>query len=266
MNGGSPRCLALHGLGGTPEELRWPLTALRAAGVLTEAPLLPGHGASEAAYLASGYDEWRALILERYRILCSGGPILLLGYSLGGLLALEAVRQCLRLRLPLPAGLLVLSTPLSFAVRSREAGLFFRWLSVLARLPLPVRPLPVLRCPRRSAASREVAPWRGFETCLSLRHVLEMERASRALLPLLERCHMPLLFMQLRHDTRCPPVNAGRWLEHWGGTARAEVVACRSRHGGHLIPTHVESRELVAARAVDFARSAFGLATLGGHR
>ena len=64
MNG-APFCLALHGLGGTPEELRSPLAALEAAGVRTEAPLLPGHGASEAAYLASSYADWRALALER---------------------------------------------------------------------------------------------------------------------------------------------------------------------------------------------------------
>lgn len=264
MNGGTPCCLALHGLGGTPEELRWPLEALRAAGVWTEAPLLPGHGATEAAYLASCYDGWRALALERYRLLCARGPILLLGYSLGGLLALEAVRQALRVRWPRPAGLIILATPLSFAVRSDEAGLFFRLLPVLARLPLPGRLFPVLRCPRRSAASREVAPWRGFETCLSLRHVLEMERAARRLRPWLARCRMPLLFMQLRHDTRCPPVNAARWLEYWGGSALAEVLTSRGGHGGHLVPTHAESRDRVAARAVDFARSAFGLATLNG--
>ncbi|WP_299395948.1 alpha/beta fold hydrolase [uncultured Desulfovibrio sp.] len=265
MNG-APFCLALHGLGGTPEELRSPLAALEAAGVRTEAPLLPGHGASEAAYLASSYADWRALALERYRARCGGGPILLLGYSLGGLLALEIVRRALRLGLPLPVGLIVLSTPLSFAVRTREARFFFRALPLLARLPLPGRLFPALRCPPRSAASREVAPWRGFETCLSLRHVLEMERASRKLRPWLGRCRMPLLFMQLRHDDRCPPANAAQWLENWGGPALVEVLTARSGHGGHLVPTHAESRDIVAARVADFARSALGLATFGGHR
>ena len=61
----TPICLALHGLGGTPEELRLPLAAIRAAGVTTEAPLLPGHGSTEAAYLTSCYADWRALALER---------------------------------------------------------------------------------------------------------------------------------------------------------------------------------------------------------
>ena len=313
----TPICLALHGLGGTPEELRLPLAAIRAAGVTTEAPLLPGHGSTEAAYLTSCYADWRALALERYRALCARGPVLLLGYSLGGLLALEAVRRAVLGGLPEPVGLIVLSTPLSFAVSSREAGLFFRMLPLLARLPLPAGLFPVLRCPprsaskppaarsppptagappatrastwrwrrawrarrsptpasafatawpTRSAASREDAPWRGFETCLHLRHVLEMERAAQRLRPWLPRCRMPLLFMQLRHDDRCPSANAAQWLEKWGGSACAEVLAARSRHGGHLVPVHVESRDRVAARAADFARSAFGLATLDGHR
>ncbi|MDM8215375.1 alpha/beta fold hydrolase [Desulfovibrio piger] len=262
----APVCLALHGLGGTPEELRLPLAAIRATGVETEAPLLPGHGSTEAAYLASCYADWRALALERYRALCARGPVLLLGYSLGGLLALEAARRALLGGLPEPVGLIVLSTPLSFAVSSREAGLFFRVLPLLARLPLPAGLFPVLRCPPRSAASREDAPWQGFETCLHLRHVLEMERAARGLRSWLPRCRMPLLFMQLRHDDRCPPSNAAQWLEKWGGSACAEVLAARSRHGGHLVPVHVESRDRVAARAADFARSAFGLATLDRHR
>lgn len=262
----TPICLALHGLGGTPEELRLPLAAIGAAGVTTEAPLLPGHGSTETAYLASSYADWRALTLERYRALCARGPVLLLGYSLGGLLALEAARRAALGGLPEPVGLMVLSTPLSFAVSSREAGLFFRMLPLLARLPLPACLFPVLRCPPRSEASREDAPWQGFETCLHLRHVLEMERAARSLRSWLPRCRMPLLFMQLRHDDRCPPSNAAQWLENWGGSARAEVLAVRSRHGGHLVPVHMESRDRVAARAADFARSAFGLATLGGHR
>ena len=112
----TPICLALHGLGGTPEELRLPLAAIRAAGVTTEAPLLPGHGSTEAAYLASCYADWRALALERYRALCARGPVLLLGYSLGGLLALEAVRRAVLGGLPEPVGLIVLSTPLSVAM------------------------------------------------------------------------------------------------------------------------------------------------------
>lgn len=261
-----PCCLALHGLGGSPEELRQPLAALERAGVRVDAPLLPGHGGSEAAYLASGYADWRALALERYRTLCAGGPVLLLGYSLGGLLALDCTVAALRQCLPLPVGLIVLATPLSFAVHTREASPFFRLLPVLARLPLPGGLFPVLRCPPRSAASRETAPWQGFESCLHLRHVLEMERAARRLRPWLSQCHMPLLFMQLRHDDRCPPVNAAHWLAEWGGTAQAEVLEVRSRHGGHLVPAHAESRDAVAARAVDFARSAFGLATLGGRR
>lgn len=262
---GAPCCLALHGLGGSPEELAAPIAALEAAGLRVEAPLLPGHGASEAAYLASGYADWRALALERYRALCGRGPVLLLGYSLGGLLALEIARQSLRLGLPQPAGLAALSTPLTFAVRAREAALFFRLLPLLARLPFPGRLLPALRCPPRSEASRAVAPWRGFETCLHLRHVLEMERAARGLRPWLPRFSMPLLFMQLRHDDRCAPRNAALWLELWGGPARAEILAPRSRHGGHLVTTHAESRDIVAARTADFARSLPGLASLNGH-
>jgi carboxylesterase len=53
-------CLLLHGLGGTPDELTPLAQRLAAAGLRVSTPLLPGPGASEAAWLASAYGQWRA--------------------------------------------------------------------------------------------------------------------------------------------------------------------------------------------------------------
>ncbi|MFT3959450.1 MAG: alpha/beta fold hydrolase [Desulfovibrio sp.] len=106
------RCLILHGLAGSPFEVRPVADALEAAGHIAVCPVLPGHAASEEEYLASSYTQWldcaRAAYLDQY----ADGPVLLAGYSLGGLLALNIAAEAAEGRLPAPAGLLLLATPL----------------------------------------------------------------------------------------------------------------------------------------------------------
>ena len=95
-------CLILHGLAGSPFEVRPMAEALEAAGHVAVCPVLPGHAASEEEYLTSSYSQWLDCARAAYLDQCSGGPALLAGYSLGGLLALD--RQGLRRAEPLPPG------------------------------------------------------------------------------------------------------------------------------------------------------------------
>ena len=98
--------LLLHGFPGTPAELRPLGEVLAAAGVSALAPLLPGFGPAmhqlanvgEAEWLASAGEAWAGV---RARNL----PTLLVGYSMGGALAL-------RLAAEWPPDRLVLVAPL----------------------------------------------------------------------------------------------------------------------------------------------------------
>ncbi|SDF62415.1 alpha/beta hydrolase [Desulfovibrio legallii] len=254
-------CLLLHGLGGTPDELTPLAQRLAAAGLRVSTPLLPGHGASEAAWLASAYGQWRAAARAAYAACAAQGPTLLGGYSLGGLLALDlAVEAAAQApahgeELPAPAGLLAVATPLFLHHWRPFFTVGWRCLA----LPLWSRLTPVLRLPPRSAASRAVAPWRGFETVCSLRHLRQMAQAQARVRRGLGLLRAPLCVIQLWSDASCHPYNAW-YLARRAAAAptRLHLLPVRSPHGGHLPISHRESRETVAALAVEFARSLSG--------
>lgn len=253
----APRATALlfHGLAGTPFEMAPVAQALEAAGLTTQTPLLPGHGAGKDAYLAASFARWRAFAHAAYRRLSANGPLLLGGYSLGGILALDLAETAASEGLAPPLGLLLLATPLSFSawrpgLRLRGPG---SWRFRL--LPLAARLWPVLDVAPRSAAARATAPWHGHETVCCLRHFAEMETALRGIRRRLGRIRAPLCVIQLRHDASCPPGHAAWLLARCASDeAQLHLLRTQSPHGGHLPATHAESRERVAALCRAFAR------------
>lgn len=246
----SMRCLILHGLAGSPFEVRPVADALEAAGHVAVCPVLPGHAASEAEYLASSYAEWLDCVRAAYLDLCADGPVLLIGYSLGGLLALDMAAEAAQGRLPAPAGLLLLATPL-FLWRMHP---FFLADWRMPLLPLWNRLQPVRRVPPRSAASRAVAPWQGHETLCSYRQLQQLMQAQKRVRAALGNICVPLCAVQLCSDGVCPPFNASYLLEHCGSTdCCLHLLRVTNPHGGHLPTTHAESRERVAAIAAAFA-------------
>lgn len=252
-----PRAAALlfHGLAGTPFEMAPVAQALEAAGLTTHTPLLPGHGAGKDAYLAASFARWRAFAHAEYRRLSASGPLLLGGYSLGGILALDLAETAASEGLAPPLSLLLLATPLSFSawrpgLRLRGPG---SWRFRL--LPLAARLWPVLDVAPRSAAARATAPWRGHETVCCLRHFAEMETALRGIRRRLGLIRAPLCVIQLRHDASCPPGHAAWLLARCASVeAQLHLLRTQSPHGGHLPATHAESRERVAALCRAFAR------------
>lgn len=254
---GAPRATALlfHGLAGTPFEMAPVAQALEAAGLTTQTPLLPGHGAGKDAYLAASFARWRAFAHATYRRLSANGPLLLGGYSLGGILALDLAETAASEGLAPPLGLLLLATPLSFSawrpgLRLRGPG---SWRFRL--LPLAARLWPVLDVAPRSAAARATAPWHGHETVCCLRHFAEMDTALRGIRRRLGCIRAPLCVIQLRHDASCPPGHAAWLLARCASDeAQLHLLRTQSPHGGHLPATHAESRERVAALCRAFGR------------
>jgi len=109
-------CLLLHGLGGGPYELGRLLDALREAGFLVHAPVLPGHEGPGPRMPDSRWEDWFATTQEAYeRLVTSAGrPAVVLGFSTGGTLGL---RLALQERL---AGLVLLAPFLASLARPPE--------------------------------------------------------------------------------------------------------------------------------------------------
>lgn len=90
LSGGRTGCLLLHGFTSTPAELRPLGEALHRAGYTVHAPLLPGHGTVPEDLLNVKYEDWiegAQQGLNRLKQTCSS--VVVIGHSMGGLLALQ---------------------------------------------------------------------------------------------------------------------------------------------------------------------------------
>src|SRR5437588_11627070 len=104
--------LLLHGLTGTPLDMRPIADALVADGYTVSAPLLPGRGTRPADMETLSWEDWMSGALSAYDDLQAGHrEIVVGGLSAGGTMALDLA---LRRR---PAALLLYGTALALANR-----------------------------------------------------------------------------------------------------------------------------------------------------
>ena len=103
-------CLLIHGFSGSPPEMRWLGEYLAAKGVHVEGVRLAGHGTAPEELSDLTWRDWvRSAEEGLERIKREGRRIVLVGFSMGGLLAL---RLCLAN--PEVAGVVTISSPISF--------------------------------------------------------------------------------------------------------------------------------------------------------
>jgi carboxylesterase len=86
--------LLLHGLVGTPAEMRPLAEQLHQMGWTVDVPLLPGHGSEIDRLFETGADAWAAKVRESLDRLCAAhSPVVVVGHSVGGALALQIVAE-----------------------------------------------------------------------------------------------------------------------------------------------------------------------------
>src|SRR5882757_3700158 len=133
--------LVLHGITGTPYEVRPIAEALGRAGWSVQAPMLAGHGLTLGDLAVTTWPDWLAsaeAALDLLSAASGGRPVAVVGFSMGGLLALRLAR----LHPERIAALVVIAAPLrlrSFQVRGIRA---------LSRLPLNFQKLPYASVPK----------------------------------------------------------------------------------------------------------------------
>jgi carboxylesterase len=107
VGGSGPAVLCLHGLTGTPAEVRAPAELLAHDGFACVGPLLPGHGTTPEELAATPWQAWTECAERTFDILAeTHRRVYVLGLSAGGVVGLW-----LAARRPI-AGALILAAPL----------------------------------------------------------------------------------------------------------------------------------------------------------
>ncbi len=239
---GPDRVLLLHGLSGSPHEIRPFAGALAADGLAVRAPLLPGHDSVEALAAVRPGD-WTAAARAAFDDLARGARhVFVVGFSMGALLALHLCAE----RGPNVAAAVCLGTPLRLAPGSQLAVAGLRRLHRLvgARAFAPVaKGLPDVRLASEAVSNPGLM---AFPTP-ALAAFAELQRRTEAVLG---RVTCPLAIVHGRLDHTAPVGNVDR-LAAAVGSAHVEVrVLPRSFH---LVGVDLEA-DLAVAFVRDFLR------------
>ncbi len=201
-DGRAPCVLAFHGFGGTAAELTPLLESIARAGFAVDAALLPGHGTRVEGLQELTYEDWLGASRARARAAAERyGQVILLGFSLGSLLAMElAAEGAGGVR-----GLVVLGNALTLAPHSSIP------LGLADRLGIKVPDVYMVK-PRAGdlvdpASMGDLVSYDRHP----LRSAVEVYRAGRRVRGLVGRIACPTLVLHGRRDQVCPWTNA-TWL------------------------------------------------------
>jgi carboxylesterase len=245
LGGGRDAVLCLHGLTGTPYEVRPLGEAMAGRGLRAVGLLLPGHGGGPEALAASRCEDWLAEVGRVHRELCSEHErVAVVGLSLGGLLALALAAET---RVD---ALGAMGTPLR--MRSRA-----RWLLPVARLFSPMIPKRG-GSDIRDPAARARHPSMSVMPAASIRQLIRLQRRVRAGLP---RVTAPILVAHGRLDATAHPADARRILR---GVASPERELLWLPNSGHVLPVDYDGPLLARVLGDFLARPRAALRYVAG--
>jgi alpha-beta hydrolase superfamily lysophospholipase len=126
--------LLLHGLTDAPYSVKPIAEALKRLGYYTLAPRMPGHGTAPAGLTTAEWQDWMSVVRVAARHVASragpGKPLVLVGYSNGGALAVKYAQDALEgSGLPRPSRIVLMSPMIGltpFAGLARVASLLHR--------------------------------------------------------------------------------------------------------------------------------------------
>jgi carboxylesterase len=211
---GRAAALCLHGLTGTPYEVRPLAEAFSRAGIRALGPALPGHNRTPAELARIAHGEWLDAGREHLRSLRSRHErVFVVGVSLGGLLGLALAAEE-----PVDA-VVVVGTPLRFS----------RMLGALIPLLAPFVPYAKkrggsdIREPgaRSRHPSYDVMPLASVQELIRLQHLVRRR---------LSRVKAPILIAHGAHDRTARPSDARTILESVASAERELLVLEASAH------------------------------------
>lgn len=239
LGDGPDACLLLHGLTGSPAEMRPVGEALAAAGFRAVGPLLPGHGTTpEDLYTTTRADLLQA---AESALLSLGGArrIFLCGLSVGGLLAIHlAARSWIREGLPDFSAIALLAPAIEFA------GGTWLFANVLGRLP--ALPIVLSKGARDLAAANVDERGKAFGSydAIPMRWAAELRALSQDAQKLAHRVRAPALLLHGALDRTVSP-DASRKLARILASTQVEVRFLP--RSGHVLPLDAESEDVCRA-------------------
>jgi carboxylesterase len=248
---GDRGALVLHGLTGTPHEVRPFAEALADRGFAVRVPALAGH-ADLATLERTSWREWYAdaeAALDQTRAQ-AGRAVLVVGFSMGGLLALRLAA----LRAAEIAALAVLAVPLSlrpWQTRAITALARLRRTKLLSML-VGVRPKagPDVRIEREFAASPSLRgmPWPALAELVAL---------QREVVDLLPHVRAPLLVLHGRLDHTARVDDSARIVQAVASPRVERIVLPDSFHQlGLDVDREAAVRAVVEFAEAELARGA----------
>ncbi len=228
----APAVLCIHGLTGTPWEVRHPAEALARHGFACWGPVLPGHGTTPAELAKTPRSAWLEAVLGAWdELSIVHRRVYVMGLSLGGVLSL-ALSQ----RRPV-AGAVVMAAPLQ--------------LSLSVRLGVPLLRHLVRDVPKTPGILDDEARERhpGYDR-MPLSAVYELLRLASQVEANLGCITAPLQLIYSRRDETVRLDDAER-IRSGVGSAHSRIHYLED--SGHVLPVDRE-RDRVADEVVDFLR------------
>jgi carboxylesterase len=246
---GDVACLLLHGLTGSPAEVRPVGEALARAGFRAVAPLLPGHGTTPRDLMKVGRGQMLAAAADALRSLRDARRVFVCGLSMGALLSVElCARIAERDGAPGIAALALLAPAVRMARLSRV------YTEVIGRLPsLPIilgkgaRDIAVLA----AGGDQPAAPPDGSYQAIPWNWGRELRLLAEEALSAARLVHVPALLLHGSLDRTASPAGTQILRAALGGPTRVVLF----ERSGHVLPLDTEGPQ-VAREIVGFFQEA----------
>ncbi len=246
LPGSGVSALLVHGLTGTPYEMRYLGERLSAAGVRVFAVRLAGHGGTPEELGATSHDHWYESVVDGCeRLRAYGDPIVAVGLSAGGVLATRlALDQGEAL-----SGVAMLAPAffLPFWQRAALAGI-----KRLGAWPGSIYIRAAAGADIHDAAARQVHP---SARLMPLSAALSLCEMSAMVRPRLGRLAQPAMLVHSRRDHTCPFEKNVEYLMANLGSVRKRLVALEESY--HVITVDTD-KDRVSNEVLGFIRELLG--------
>jgi len=232
--------LLIHGLTGTPYEMRYLGERLAAAGVRVCGVRLAGHAGAPEELAAAGYDNWYESVVEGFeRLRTFGEPNVVVGLSAGAVLGM---RLALDQRRDV-AGIVLLSPGLFLP---RVAAMALTALKLLGPLAQRIFLHHSSGSDIHDAAARMIHP---SSRLMPLSAPINLLQLAAMVRPRIGKLTQPVLIAHSRRDHTCPYERNVEYLMTHLGSAQKQVVELTESY--HVITVDTD-KERVAAEVVRF--------------